>query len=61
MGADRTDRVSFTAGDEVPSFAEFIRRVRAGDERAAAEFVERTSRQSAAPCGSGSATRGSAA
>jgi len=41
MGADRTDRLSFTAGGEEPSFAEFIRRVRAGDERAAAELVER--------------------
>lgn len=41
MGADRTDRLSFTAGGEEPSFTEFIRRVRAGDERAAAELVER--------------------
>ena len=41
MGADRTDRLSFTAGGGEPSFAEFIRRVRAGDERAAAELVER--------------------
>ena len=41
MGADRTDRLAFTAGGEEPSFAEFIRRVRAGDERAAAELVER--------------------
>ncbi len=43
MGADRdrTDCPSFSAGGEEPSFAEFIRRIRAGDERAAAELVER--------------------
>jgi RNA polymerase sigma-70 factor (ECF subfamily) len=41
MGADRTDRLSLTAGADDPSFAEFIRRIRAGDERAAMELVER--------------------
>lgn len=41
MGADRTDRPSVTGEGEGPSFAEFIRRIRAGDERAAAELVER--------------------
>jgi RNA polymerase sigma-70 factor (ECF subfamily) len=40
-GCDQTDRPPFTAGGEGPSFAEFIRRVRAGEERAAAELVER--------------------
>jgi RNA polymerase sigma-70 factor (ECF subfamily) len=41
MGANRADRPSPTAGDGEPSFAEFIRRVRAGDERAARELVAR--------------------
>jgi RNA polymerase sigma-70 factor (ECF subfamily) len=41
MGADRTDRPPFSVGDEEPSFAEFIRRIRLGDERAAAELVAR--------------------
>ncbi|MBV8676698.1 MAG: hypothetical protein JO355_05950 [Planctomycetaceae bacterium] len=40
MGEDRTDQSS-SAGAEGPSFAEFIRRIRAGDKRAAAELVER--------------------
>jgi RNA polymerase sigma-70 factor (ECF subfamily) len=41
MGASRVDRPSTAPGGEGPSFAEFIRRVRAGDERAARELVER--------------------
>jgi RNA polymerase sigma-70 factor (ECF subfamily) len=41
MEADRTERPPFGAGDEGPSFAEFLRRIRAGDERAVAELVER--------------------
>ena len=41
MGADGTDRPSVTEGREDPSFADFIRRVRAGDERAAMDLVER--------------------
>ncbi len=41
MGADHPDRSSITAGDGEYSFAEFIRRVRAGDERAAMDLVER--------------------
>ncbi len=43
MGADRdrTDYPSFSAGGEEPLFAEFIRRIRAGDERAAVALVAR--------------------
>ena len=41
MGADCTDRPTVIAGDEDPSFAEFIRRVRAGDHQAAWELVRR--------------------
>jgi RNA polymerase sigma factor (sigma-70 family) len=41
MGADGLEHTSMMAGDEEPSFAEFIRRVRAGDEQAATELVRR--------------------
>ncbi|MFI5455689.1 MAG: RNA polymerase sigma factor [Isosphaerales bacterium] len=41
MGADCPDRPSTIVEGEEPSFAEFIRRVRAGDERAARDLVER--------------------
>jgi RNA polymerase sigma-70 factor (ECF subfamily) len=41
MGLDRSDRPWLNADGEEPSFAEFIRRVRAGDEHAAFELVER--------------------
>jgi DNA-directed RNA polymerase specialized sigma24 family protein len=41
MAADGTDRSSITMGGEDPSFAEFIRRVRKGDEQAAKDLVER--------------------
>jgi RNA polymerase sigma-70 factor (ECF subfamily) len=41
MGVNHPDRPSTTSGGEGPSFAEFMRRIRAGDERAAVELVER--------------------
>jgi RNA polymerase sigma factor (sigma-70 family) len=41
MGADRLDFPGSSVGGEEPSFAEFIRRLRDGDERAAAELVAR--------------------
>ena len=41
MSAQGTGQPSLTAGSEDLSFAEFIRRVRGGDERAARELVRR--------------------
>jgi RNA polymerase sigma-70 factor (ECF subfamily) len=41
MGDGRKDQHSFTEGGEDLCFAEFIRRVRGGDERAARELVRR--------------------
>jgi DNA-directed RNA polymerase specialized sigma24 family protein len=41
MRVECTDRPSFSVEGEQPSFPEFIRRIRAGDERAAVELVQR--------------------
>jgi RNA polymerase sigma-70 factor (ECF subfamily) len=41
MGAESTLRPSVTTGGDDPSFAEFIRRVRAGDHQAARELLRR--------------------
>jgi len=41
MGADGCDRAPPGAGDQDRSFAEFIRRVRAGDEQAAIDLIQR--------------------
>jgi RNA polymerase sigma-70 factor (ECF subfamily) len=41
MAPEHTDHPPFIAGDGDPSFSEFIRRIRGGDERAARELVRR--------------------